>query len=287
MVSLRGLAVFGLAALSLAGGRPAPETGALAPVSPPAPARVVSINLCTDQLAMLLAAPGQLIAVSDIATDPLSSAMADQAAAYPSTHGLAEEVYLLHPDLVLASNYTARATLDMLRNLDIPVVEFAPVAGLDDIRAGLAQMGTALGREAEATAMIADFDTRLAALRAPEGAPRPRAAIYAANGYITGTHSLSAEVIEAAGFDYIAREMGYAYGGNLPLEALIFANPDLVITGPRYPGASRSEEILAHPALAEMPAERAMIEDRDWICGLPAALDTMAQLGALRQEMTE
>jgi iron complex transport system substrate-binding protein len=41
-----------------------------------APRRVVSINLCTDQLAMMLAAPGQLVSVSDLAADPHSSAMA-------------------------------------------------------------------------------------------------------------------------------------------------------------------------------------------------------------------
>ncbi len=39
------------------------------------PERVVSVNLCTDQLAMLLAAPGQLISVSHLASDPLSSSM--------------------------------------------------------------------------------------------------------------------------------------------------------------------------------------------------------------------
>lgn len=283
MVSWRGLAVLGLAALTLAGGqRPSAVPGAVAPPAPPAPARVVSINLCTDQLAMLLAAPGQLVAVSDIATDPLSSAMAEQAAAYPATHGLAEEVYLLHPDLVLASTYSPRATVDMLRGLGIAVVELPPVGSLEEIRVGLAQIGTALGREAEARAMIAAFDARLAALRAPEGTPRPRAALYAANGYITGSRSLSAEIIEAAGFRYIAAELGYDYGGTLPLEALVFADPDLVITGPRYPGASRSEEILAHPALAAMPAARAQIEDRNWICGLPKALDTLKGLGRLR-----
>ena len=43
----------------------------------PAPRRVVSINLCTDQLAMMLAAPGQLVSVSQLAGDPHSSAMAE------------------------------------------------------------------------------------------------------------------------------------------------------------------------------------------------------------------
>jgi iron complex transport system substrate-binding protein len=39
------------------------------------PRRVVSMNLCTDQLAMLVAAPGQLLSVSRIARDPRVSAL--------------------------------------------------------------------------------------------------------------------------------------------------------------------------------------------------------------------
>ena len=31
-----------------------------------APARVVSMNLCTDQVAMMLAAPGQLVSISHV-----------------------------------------------------------------------------------------------------------------------------------------------------------------------------------------------------------------------------
>ena len=52
----------------------------LAPAAPAgaAPLRVVSINLCTDQLAMLLAAPGQLVSVTHLARDPEASVMALQ-----------------------------------------------------------------------------------------------------------------------------------------------------------------------------------------------------------------
>ena len=78
-----------------------------------APARVVSTNLCTDQLAMLLAAPGQLVSVSWLAADPRSSTMAAEAARYPANHGLAEEIFLLSPDLVLAGSYTARTAVDL------------------------------------------------------------------------------------------------------------------------------------------------------------------------------
>ena len=55
-----------------------------------APTRVVSMNLCTDQLAMLLADEGQLLSVSHIAFDPLASPMVEEAAGYEKNHGQAE-----------------------------------------------------------------------------------------------------------------------------------------------------------------------------------------------------
>ena len=49
------------------------------PPAASAPERVVSIDPCTDQLALMLAAPGQLVSVRHLATDPRSSAMAEEA----------------------------------------------------------------------------------------------------------------------------------------------------------------------------------------------------------------
>ena len=46
-----------------------------------APGRVVSMNLCTGQLAMMLAAPGQLHSGTYLAIDPRASAMAEEAEA--------------------------------------------------------------------------------------------------------------------------------------------------------------------------------------------------------------
>lgn len=254
----------------------------------PAPRRVVSINLCTDQLAMMLADPGQLISVSDLAADPHSSAMAEAATAYPVNHGRAEEVYLLRPDLVLAGAYTARATVDMLRGIGIEVVQFAPANSLDDTRDRLAQMARVLGHEARGAALIAAFDARLAAL-SKTGPDRPRAAIYHPNGYTLGSGTLSDDILHAAGFLNLAREMGLKGGGTVPLERLVMAAPDLLISGTALPGASRSEAVLEHPALEALRATRAglRITSPSWICGTPHALDAVDRLVQTRQRMAE
>jgi iron complex transport system substrate-binding protein len=252
------------------------------------PQRVVSMNLCTDQLAMMLAGPGQLISVSHLAADPRGSALADEAGSYVLNYGRAEEIYLMRPDLVISSRFSSPTTLDMLARLNIPVAALDPAYSLSDVRARLLQMGALLGREEAALALVADFDARLAALR-KTGGERPNAAIYSANGYIAGERTLSGQILEAAGFENAAIEAGFASGGFLPLEVLAMLDLDALILGRRYPGASRSEEILDHPVVQTLRAGHAngAITDRDWVCGTPHVLRAIESLGALRAQIME
>lgn len=250
------------------------------------PSRVVSMNICTDQLAMLLAAPGQLLSVSHIAVDPRMSAMVEEARAYRINRGRAEDIYLLQPDLVLAGSFTTPATVELLRRLGIPVVVFEPASGLDEVRDHIRQMGEALGRHSAAEALIADFDARLAALQETVE-ERPDAVLYYANGYTSGDRTLAGQILLAAGFDNAAAAAGFASGGILPLEVLVMVAPDALITARPYPGASRSEEILDHPVVRRLGADgaRGAFTDSDWVCGTPFVLRAIAELGALRREI--
>ena len=251
-----------------------------------APRRVLSMNLCTDQLAMLLAAPGQLVSVSHVARDPRASALADQAMAYPVNHGDAEEIYLARPDLVLADSFAKPGTVQLLRRLGRRVELFDAAQSFDELRRNLIRMGDLLGRQDQARAMVARFDADLAALGRPS-ANRPRAAMYAANGYSEGPDSLAGEIIDAAGFANLAETLGVGGGGTVPLEVLMLAAPDLVISGEPYPGASRSEEILRHPGLTALTARNPsrVMADRDWVCATPQVLRAVAALAAAREAM--
>lgn len=249
----------------------------------PRPQRVVSINLCTDQLALMLADPGQLISVSKLAQDPSSSSMADLARAYPTNGSGAEEVYLLKPDLVLGGTFTSPATVSMLENLGIRVELFAPARSLADVPKRLKQMGKALGQEDKAAAMIATFETDLATLSAaPEH--RPRAALYYVNSYSVGDHTLAGDILRAGGFDNVAAEAGLRQGGTLALEQLILLDPDVIIEGRDYPGQARAEEVLHHPALHALSGTRVAgtVTDRDWICGTPLVLSAVRNIRDLR-----
>ncbi len=271
-------------ALLALGAAAAPAAAETAQPSAP-PARVVSINLCTDQLAMLLAAPGQLISVSNLASDPLSSSMPAEAAAYVPNRGGAEQVFLLKPDLVLAGTYTSRATVGLLQGLGVRVVQVAPVTSLEGVSDQIREVAAALGREAAGEALVAEFEAGLAAL-ATDLPPAP-AALYYPNGYTTGAGTLSDDVLRHSGFSNIGAGAGVTGGGILPMELLVMAEPALVVTSKPYPGASRSEEILTHPALARLKASAGVVtsSDADWICGTPHILRAVSAMRAAREAL--
>ncbi|MFO1105321.1 MAG: ABC transporter substrate-binding protein [Amaricoccus sp.] len=242
------------------------------------PERVVSINLCTDQLAMLLADPGQLVSVTSVARDPVASALAARATDYPANNGQAEAVLGFAPDLVLAGEWTAPATLAMLRRLGVRVETFPLENDFADIRANLTRMGDLLGVPDRAAGLIAAMDATLAG-PAPAG-PRPGAILYYANGYTSGGGTLADAVLKAAGLRNLAAEQGLVGLAPLPLERLVLDPPDLLILGQSYPSPALAQRLLDHPALRRLGAERAQVADNLWTCGTPLAAQAVAELRA-------
>lgn len=240
------------------------------------PRRVVSMNLCTDQIAMLLAAPGQLVSVSDLARNPRMSAMADEARGFAANHGRAEEIYLLRPDLVIAGAFASGPTVALLRRLGLRVEVLEPAESIAAIRAEIVHVGALLGRHEAAADLLARFDRGVA--RSARREDRGRAALYYANGFTSGRDTLAGEILAQAGYRNIAADYGIATTTHLPMELLVMAQPDRLITGARWPGQSRGEALLEHPALARAAPRLAEVTDRDWVCGTPFILRAIEAL---------
>lgn len=245
------------------------------------PRRVVSMNVCTDQLAILIAGEGQLHSVSYLAFLPEASALAAEASRFARNHGLAEEIFLMRPDLVIAGTYTTRPTVDMLRRLGFPVEEFAPESSFDDVRANMIRMGDLLGRQKRAADLVAALDRGLAeAADSPTG---KTVATYSANSFTSGAGSLSNAVIEASGLDNLGTKLGIFGGGYLPLELLVLADPDLVaVDGREYAAPALAVENFVHPAFRRAAAGRRLVKvpARTWICGGPFNLEAVRILRA-------
>lgn len=243
------------------------------------PARVVSMNLCTDQLAGLLAAPGQLRSVSFLGQDPRYSAHADVVADLPANRGRAEEIWLMRPDLVLAGSFDAPATLALLRELGVRVEVFPPITSFAEARAQMRRVGALLGREDAAEALVAAFDARLSALDAPDSGPR--VLLYGPLGSASGADTLPGTILSAAGFRNIAAELGLGFSDRLSLEQVVLQAPDAILIGQPYGAPARATEILSHPALRAAAPVHRLPRAGDWSCPTPALAEAVASMAAL------
>jgi iron complex transport system substrate-binding protein len=250
------------------------------------PHRVVSMNVCTDQLAMLLAGEGQLYSVSYLASDPSASVLAGEAGRYAVNHGLAEEVFLMSPDLVIAGTYTTRTTVALLRRLGFRVEEFAPASSFADIREHITRMGEILGRQEKAAELIAEMDAELADLSAqpPSG---KTVALYYANNYTSGAGTLVDETVKAAGLVNIADKLGMQGTSQLPLELLVLNDPDLIVTSEgEYAAPALAEQGYVHPAFKALTAGRKAVNvpAKYTICGAPFTLEAVRIMRNAAQE---
>ncbi|MFJ5486682.1 ABC transporter substrate-binding protein, partial [Hansschlegelia beijingensis] len=147
-----------------------------------APSRVVSINLCTDELLIQLADRAQVASVSWLSTVSAGSNVAERVKDVPQNRGFAEEVVAARPDLVLAGRYTARAAVSVLRRVGVSVVDADAPRTLDGVRAEIRRVAEAVGHPNRGEAMIAELDRRLSR-PALVREPRLRAAVLRPNGF--------------------------------------------------------------------------------------------------------
>lgn len=243
---------------------------------------VVSMNLCTDQLVLLLADPSQITSLSRLATDPRSSSLFKQAANYRQNAGGAEEIFLSGPDVVFAGRYSDKATLAMLRSMGLRVEQFPLTKSLDQIPDQIRTMGEILHQRARAERMAVDFESYLASVPPLDGTA-PVAAFYYPNGYSLGVDTLGHDIVTTGGFRNLSEKLGRARSGRLALEQLVLEAPDVLITTRPYRGGSRSEEIMIHPAIAHYAQEERLVySSSDWVCGTPITLRAVRDVARAR-----
>ena len=206
--------------------------------------RVVSLNLCTDQLLVLLA-PEKIAALSFLARDPALSFVAAPAASFPLVRASAEAVLALRPDLVLAARYGAQATLAVLEQDGLHVVRLDLPQSFDAIRMQTRSLAALLGVPARAESLIAAMDATLAA--APHR-PHPITALaWEPRGYTAEPGSLMDAVLHHAGL------VNAGDGRRMGIEALLRHPPGLLVVPdtPNFP--SLATAMLDHPALLGIP----------------------------------
>ena len=245
------------------------------------PMRVVSINLCTDQLALMLGDAEQLKSVTFMAVDPRSSIMFEEAAGVPINFGSVEEVLAFTPDLVLAGTFGARYSVAMLRKLGYRVVVLDPANDLMEIARNVRVVANALGHSERGENMVKAMLERAASMKDRVFMPQPRAVIYRTGGRVAGEPSLGHSALELAGFINVAEEQNLGTWGSLPLEGVLRSNIDLLVRDlPRNGEPSYGSIVFMHPALkqSEVTFMTAELDGRSTICGTPYLLDAAERL---------
>ena len=246
-----------------------------------APKRIASLNMCTDQLLLELADPGQIAALSPYARDRNLSFMAAKADGFPILSGGAEDVLTLAPDLVVAGRFTKRATREFLRAEGLPLVEFDVVHSLDEAKAQIKRMGDLVGHPERAAAAIARIDAAIERSRAAALQNSRRVLAVSRRGWVSGGDSVLTSLLATAGLANAAPGLGLKSGGFATLESIIAARPDLILVADESDNPEdQGQAFLLHPALERLypPARRIVIPERLTICGGPMLADALDRL---------
>lgn len=249
------------------------------------PQRIVSLNLCIDQLLVDLVSRDRIVAVSYLATDRTLSVNASKLHGLRQLRGTAEEVLSLNPDLVIAGEYTTGPTVDLLKRLGVKVLVVPLASDFAGMKETLRVLGEATGVPKRAEDLIAEFDTRLSEARSLVPA-RPTAIAYQANSLASGSGTLLDAALEAAGYRNIARDIKLGPAGRLPLEELVAAPPDLIVLA-NAPNDFKTilADNLRHPAFTWLLERRAHVHLPMplWMCATPRLADAVELLAAMKR----
>jgi iron complex transport system substrate-binding protein len=241
--------------------QPARLTALLSATPQAKPSRIISVIPAVTEMLFALGAGPQVVAVGtfdqyppDVAKLPRVGALLD-----PDV----ERILSLRPDLVVV--YESQTDLRrQLERASVPTFVYKH-AGLADITATIRQLGTRIGRDAEAAATIGRIDDHLQAIRKRvQGRPRPRTLL------VFDRDALALRGIYASGgVGFLQDMLDVAAGENVfadvqrqslqaTTELILARRPDVIIefrSGTLSP-EQRSKEIAVWGSLPSVPAVR-------------------------------
>lgn len=233
--------------------------------------RVASLNLCTDELLLLLAAPEQIVSVTHLAQEPAETPLWAAARRHARNDGSLVSVVAMRPDLILTMGGGARDRGRIAERLGMNVLDLPFATSLDDVAASIRRLATALGREERGEFVLHG----LAALRA--SAPRERRDAIWLGG---GGRTVMAGGLEAQWMALAGLEQRTMQGDRVSLETLIARPPAVLLRSDYRQGQySSGQRWLTHPAAGRSRAGRTIATDgRLWTCMGPLLIGEVLRL---------
>ena len=239
-------------------------------VSGAAPARVVSLNLCTDELLLLLGNPDQVASVTHLSHRQDETPLWREARRHPANDGTLASAAPLRPDLVLTMG-GGGDRLGIAERIGVTAVDLPYPQSIDDVMTSIRTVAAALGRVDVGDAAIA----RIEALR--RSAPVGRIDALWVDG---GGRTMAAEGLEAQWMALAGLRQRAIGGDRIALEELLVRPPAVLLRSDyRANQYSQGQAWLNHPLARAARASRMMTTDgRRWTCMGPPLVDEVLRL---------
>lgn len=235
--------------------------------------RVVSLNLCTDELLLLLAEPRQIVSVSHLSQSPRETKLWQRARRVPANDGKLESVLARRPQLILTMGGSGGARQALARRFGARLVELTYPGSPTDAVAQARQVATLLGRPQAAM----PFQRALTRLQASRPSLEDGAFI-AGGGLSLSPQGLGAEWLALAGFRQPALP-----NSRLSLEQLATKPPKWLIRSDyRADQSSRGAAWLNHSLVIRLAPRTLLTDGRPWTCGGLSMLGEVERLRSAR-----
>ena len=236
-----------------------------------APQRVASLNLCTDELLLMLAEPEQIASVTHLSQSAAETPLWRLGRRHRSNDGSLLSVTGVRPDLVLTMGGGARDRSGIAKRLGIRTLDLPFPQTIGDVERGIALVGVALGRPDQARALL----SRIAGLERTRPDGGTDAIWLGGGGRSVGAAGLAAEWMALAGFRQRALR-----GDRVSLEQLLVSPPRILLRSDYRSGQYSGEQRwLSHPLARGRRAARTIVTDgRRWTCMGPTMIDEIARL---------
>ncbi|HYJ51586.1 MAG TPA: ABC transporter substrate-binding protein [Allosphingosinicella sp.] len=236
-----------------------------------APRRVASLNLCTDELVLLLAAPEQIASVTHLSQQAQETPLWRAARNHARNDGSLLSVVPLRPDLIVTMGGGGRDRLRIAERLGIPTLDLPFAQSLGDVAESIRRLALALGREEQGIRLLRSM---AALIRSAPAATRDTIWL-GGGGRTVAASGLEAQWMRLAGLRQRPMQ-----GDRVSLETLILAPPAILLRSDYRAGQnSAGQRWLTHPAARMAGNVRTLATDgRAWTCMGPLLIGEIARL---------
>lgn len=210
------------------------------------PERIVSLIPSNTEIAFALGLGDEIVGVSDFDNYPEEALEKEKIGSMDFN---VEKIISLKPDLVLAhasGAHNSEAGLQQLRDAGITVLVVNDAKNFEDVYDSIKMIGKATGEQSKAQSLVDDMKKKVEKIREKTAKIQDKKKVYieisAPDIYAAGKNTFMDEMLQIIHAENVVTEEGWP---KIEPEAIIAANPDVIITTYGYYTEGAVEQVLS------------------------------------------